>query len=158
MWDVPARYRRRTLINKLIRVVGKKRVTTVEEAIKIYERNLAVKKGIIAIISILIMFGIANAVNNWFNEWETDSKAIVNDIGKRMDESRAESERIRETDRKIKEMYNRAGAAQDYANKSKANAASLKGINQYGAAAQWANKAQKDANAAWNALNNFRRK
>ena len=156
LWDVPARYRRRTLINKLIRVVRKKRVTTVEEAIKIYERNLAIKKGIIAIIYILAMFGVANAVNNWFNEWEADSKAIANDIGKRMDESRAESERIRETDRRVKEMYNRAGAAQDYANKSKANAASLRGTNQYGSAAQWANKAQKDANAAWDELKNFR--
>jgi len=156
IWDVPARYRRKHLMNKLIQVVKKKRVTTVEEAIRIYERNLAIKKGIAKIIAVLIMFGIYNSVNNWFDEMEADARGISNDIGRRMDESKAESERIRETDRKVREMRNRAGAAQDYANRSRANAANLAGTSKFGEAAQWANDAQRKANSAWNDLNNFR--
>lgn len=156
IWDVPSRYRRSRLMGKLIHIVKKKKVTTVEEAIKIYERNIAVKKGIVAAIYILIFFGIANGINNALNDAEQTAHDIAGDIGRRMDESKAESEMIRARSRRESELRNAAAAKQRYADNSRANAAGLRGTNAYGQANQWANHHQRAANAAWDELNKFK--
>ena len=93
------RYRRVRLMNKLIRITRKKNYTTVDESITSYEHAVRTKKGSVAVIGILIIFGIFNAINNGLNESEQMMKASADDVCRRMDESREESQRIRESAR-----------------------------------------------------------
>lgn len=139
--DVPMRYRRIRLMNKLIRITRKKNYTTVDESITSYERAVRTKEGIVAVIGILIIFGIFNAINNSLNESEQMMKASADDVCRRMDESREESQRIRESDRMTKQKYNEYGAARRYADNSMANARKLRTPG----AAQYANQAKKYA-------------
>lgn len=124
--DVPMRYRRIWLMNKLIRITKQKNYTTVEQAIKTYERRVMVKKGIAAAILLLMMFGISNAINNSMDEFDSMMKGSANDVCKRMDESRAQGDAIREADRMRKQRYDAYGAAREYADNSMANAAKMR--------------------------------
>jgi hypothetical protein len=143
MWDVPVRYRRVYLLKRLTSIIKHKKLTTVAEAIEIRERRIETTKGVIKVLYLLAFFGIANAVNNAFNDWESTSNDIASDIGKRFDESRAEDMRIRENDRAMKDYYNKLGnATQNYRNAA-ANANSLRGTNSYGTAQQYKNLAKR---------------
>jgi hypothetical protein len=143
MWDVPARYRRVYLLKRLTSIIKHKNLTTVAEAIEIRERRIETAKGVIKVLYLLAFFGMVNAVNNAFDEWERTSDDIASDIGKRFDESRAEDMRIRANDRAMKDYYNKLGnAAESYRNAA-ANAKSLRGTSNYGAAQQYKNQAKR---------------
>lgn len=139
--DVPMRYRRMRLMNKLIHITKKKNYTTVDEAIQSYERGIMVKKGVAAAIMLFAMFGISNAINNAMDDFERNMKGSADDVCRRMDESRAQGEAIREAERMRKQRYDAYGAARQYADNSAANAAKL----QTSEAAQYANQAKKFA-------------
>lgn len=158
IWDVPETYRKRKLITKLMKVIKKKRVSSVKAAITIFEKELEIKKGIAGILSFLAIYGIFRAIDKSIEESHEDAMAAARDGGRFIDESRAEGERIRAADRRERELRNRAGAAQAYADRSKANAANLRGTNKFGEGLQWANHAQKGADSAWRDLSNFLRK
>lgn len=75
------------------------------------------------------------------DDFEWNMKGSADDVCRRMDESRAQGEAIREAERMRKQRYDAYGAARQYADNSTANAAKLRTSE----AAQYANQAKKFA-------------
>lgn len=149
LWDAPDCYRRVKLIKRLICIVRKKKIATVDEAIVIYEHQLAVKRGIALIINVVILFGIVVGINKLMHATDgmfSTPEQIKAGVDRKFSAAESEREAKRAGDKADRDRRNGYASRQKYADNLKANAMK----NGSPEAVQYANQAQKNANDFWN--------
>lgn len=149
--DVPERYRKTHLMNKLIGVVKKHGFENVQEAIDKYEFDLKLKKGIAFVVSAIALFGIFNGINNAINnsidDFSRNMQASTNSMLKNMDASKMESMARSQMNQQEKAMRNVWANQQQQANNLYNNAARFNpNSNEARQAMQHANDLQRKAN------------
>lgn len=149
--DVPARYRKEKLMNKLIKLIKKHNYETTQEAINKYEFNLRLTKGIAFGITAIALFGIFNGINNAINnsidDFSRNMQASTNSMLKNMNASKMESMARSQMNQQEKAMRNVWANQQQQANNLYNNAARFNpNSNEARQAMQHANDLQRKAN------------